>query len=228
MTRTTNAPSLHDLLQFMDQASAPLHLQHLDIGNSFVRLNSTTVHHLRRLTSLHIHNALEPTRDPVVRGARGLFIRCGTVADDILEKQRAVGSSMNQFWVDLSHAGIHLQEIELNNIVPGFMQYLTTYSGLKKLAISTILFQTTAESEVAATQFFADPFKLANHSDTLEYLSINVTYEGLWCVGQHNVYKIAQLNSLRVLEVAVSKADLGQSAESGQGSANGHANIIVG
>ncbi|KAF8889444.1 hypothetical protein CPB84DRAFT_1449294 [Gymnopilus junonius] len=226
MTRSTKALSLHDLFQFMDEAT-PLHLQRLEISGSFVRLDSVTVPHLRHLTSLHINNAFEPSREPVVKGARGTFVRCGTVADDVLEKQRAVGSSLNQFWTDLSRESIHLEEIVLNNVVPGFMQYLTTYSGLKRLKLSAVFFTTTAGSEASAQMFFSNPFKLESHSDSLENLSINVTYEGLWCFGRHCVDSISQLKLLRKLEIAIAGDDLGQLEESEPDFINQQANAII-
>ncbi|KDR71515.1 hypothetical protein GALMADRAFT_143777 [Galerina marginata CBS 339.88] len=205
-TRTTKALSLHDLFKDFPPKSPPLLLRHLGLQNSFVRLDGETIPHLRHLTSLRFFNMSEPCRQPVVRSGRMGFVKLATVTDDILEKQSAVGSSLSTFWTDLSGQGIYLQEITLNNVVPGFMDYLSQYSGLKKLSISTYLFVTAMETDLSAKQFFGAP--LTSHSKSLEEFHITSTYEGLWCFGHHNLSIIATCKALKMLDISIVSDDL--------------------
>ena len=207
-TRTTKALSLRDLFQFYPPLpdAPPLRLKHLDLQNCFVRLDDSLLPHFRHLTSLHLYHILEPCREPIVRGYRGMFSKLSAINDEVMRAQIAVGARLDEFWDTLSREELFLEEIRLNQVEPRFLRYLMRYSGLKRLSVSTNLFLTGVESDVVARQFFSVP--LATHKDSLEELVINATYEGLWCFGEHNVENFAHLEKLRVLSVAISSADL--------------------
>ncbi|KAF8968547.1 hypothetical protein BDZ97DRAFT_1915995 [Flammula alnicola] len=196
------APGLHDLFQFCSADAPPVQLRHLGVKYSFVKLDQLTAPHFRHLTSLALINVMEPTEIPVVRRQPHLkALNPHKLEPEVLARQRRVGSTLSQFWLALHREGIHLESIRLDDVVPGFIEYLTFYSGIKVLDIVTAKFRNAVESDEAANQFFRDP--LANHVDSLEELHIYASYEGLWCFGEHNSTSISNCKRLRILSVCV-------------------------
>ncbi|KAF8889432.1 hypothetical protein CPB84DRAFT_1733041 [Gymnopilus junonius] len=207
-TRTTKALCIHDLFQFYPSKAPPLRLTHLELQNAFMKLDARIIPHLRHLTSLYVYNILEPCREPIVRGYRGIFSKLSAISDEVMHLQTRAGCTLDELWEAMSREGIYLLEIRLSNVVSGFLEYLGQYTGLKKLVISTGLFLTGADSDVVAKVFFAEP--LERHQESLEELVINATYEGLWCFGEHNVASIRRLRALKVLTISISSSDLGK------------------
>ncbi|KAF8968545.1 hypothetical protein BDZ97DRAFT_2072908 [Flammula alnicola] len=180
----------------------PVQLRHLGVKYSFVKLDQLTASHCRHLTSLALINVMEPTEIPAVRRQPRLKVtNTQKLEPEVLARQRRVGSTLSQFWLTLHREGIHLESIRLDHVVPGFIEYLTFYSGIKVLDIATAKFRNVVESDEAAHQIFRDP--LANHVDALVELGTYASYEGLWCFGEHNSTSISNCKRLRILTVCV-------------------------
>ncbi|KIM44341.1 hypothetical protein M413DRAFT_25762 [Hebeloma cylindrosporum] len=86
------------------------------------------------------------------------------------------GSSLDDIWKALKLSRIYLQELTLDAVVPSVLEYLASYSGLKKLCITPGNFQDGNSPDSMARQFFSTPFM--NHVQSLEHLSISPIYEG--------------------------------------------------
>lgn len=53
------------------------------------------------------------------------------------EREGRIGSKTNDFWLALQRAGVYLKEIKVDSIDDGLVGYLTCYTGLTKLGISS-------------------------------------------------------------------------------------------
>ena len=116
---------------------------------------------------------------------------------------------MSDVWSTLHRERIHLGEIKIDRITSALLEYLTSYTGLTKLVVETIIFRgkSSSESDALATVFFGKP--LRSHVETLEELDISAHFRDLWCFGEHNILTFSSCTNLRkLLSVCVSEADL--------------------
>ena len=196
--------SLHEIFQFLTPEVEPLRLKELRMTQSFIKLDPFTISHLRHLTCLHLSAMKNPsnlrtensdTEDTSPESSRNLE-----------NSEHRIGSKMSDFWSALRHAGIHLREITVDSINTGLFGYLSHYTGLTKLDISTNSFNTFSESNSLARLFFVEP--LTSHIETLEELAVYASFEDLWCFGEHNISAFSRCTGLKKLGVSVAKADL--------------------
>ena len=90
----------------------------------------------------------------------------------------------------------------VNRTPSAFLEYIGSYSGLKKLKITTKGYVNGVMSDGAAEKFYE---ALEKHS--IEELDIDACYEGLWCFGHHNKALFSMLQHLRTLSVRVRSSD---------------------
>ncbi|KIK03195.1 hypothetical protein K443DRAFT_5612 [Laccaria amethystina LaAM-08-1] len=105
-----NIPNFNDFL-FEPSDSAFLNITHLSLSGLFVGLDATVIPHLRSLISLHLENIFSP-RDQGP-GNPGLF-----------------------FWLSLQLENVHLQEIVTDDVQLALIEYLTSFSGLRRLRLT--------------------------------------------------------------------------------------------
>ena len=195
--------SLHQLFQYYPQDAAPLRLHRLVLDTCLLRLDAITLPHLKYLTSLSLTN-IKDTSDP-----KPTYVSDAVNYDseEIKNEQKRWGTGLEEVWVALTKADVNLEEITIDVVVPAFIAYLASYSGLRILNLAGGA-SNQEDSDCFATQFYAKP--LANHVQSLRKLNIHATYEGLWCVGEHNLSLISRCLNLKDLGVTIisSQVDL--------------------
>lgn len=241
--RKLSTRSLHHLFEHYpnDENIPPLQLKRLSLASCLVRLDDEVVmRHLRHLTALSLEDLLEPLAPISVAPAIALADDApaddpdeapaessnrdpeeeedeeSAIGKDILEKQNRWGSSYEQIWETIHDAGLKLEEITLFIIPPAFVDYIGSYSGLKKLVIGTGGFKDGATSDNAGKRFYE---ALERHADSIEELDISAYYEGSWCFGHHNKSLISTFQNLKTLSMKVQSTDLVPKV--------GHQDIIV-
>ena len=183
--------SLHHLFEYYPENTPPLRLKHLFLTNCFVRLDDENVmRHLRHLTSLSLEDLLQPRS--------GYFNDSDSISKDVFEKRDRWGSSYEQIWRAICTTDLRLEEITVGTIPSAFLEYIGSYSGLKKLNIKGYINGVTSDS--AAEKFYE---ALEMHVGSIEELNIDACYEGLWCFGHHNQALFSTLQHLRTLSVKV-------------------------
>lgn len=198
--RTDAKPSLHEVLDSYPDQKPPLQLHHLGITNSFVKFDEKTIPHLRHLTSLDLSNILQPREH--LKRRRGRFRATQQAVDPVVyESRRTVGSTADELWTQLCGLEIRLEQITLSDVVPAFLEYLASYSGLKALSLRVRGVDTEAESNALAQHFFEQT--LPRHAGSLEHLMIEAAYEGLWCFGDHSASAIVACTRLRHLGLSL-------------------------
>jgi len=104
-------------------------------------------------------------------------------------------------WSTFIESEIQLEELVHNTTTPLLFDYLSSYSGLKKLDLSVSTFTNASSSDEAATRFFNDV--LSRHVETLESLSLRAYYEGEWCFTPQNAGLISQCTKLNHLLMGI-------------------------
>ncbi|KDR72800.1 hypothetical protein GALMADRAFT_101133 [Galerina marginata CBS 339.88] len=197
---TNKKQSLHQIFKYYPRDATPLRLRHLQLMTWLVRLDEVTLPHLKHLTSLELVNI----EDPYARSPYTL-----AESDDESEakhENRRYGSSVEEIWKTMRSARIRLEELTVDVVTPSFLDYLSSYSGLKMLHITPGGFHEGTSSDALAKKFFADP--LQKHSGSLEDLNIAARYEGLWCFSDHNLPAIAKCTNLKSLRIAIISSQL--------------------
>jgi hypothetical protein len=194
--------SLHQIFKYYPQSSPPLQLRRLSLKSCLVKLDDVTLPHLQHLTSL----SLKSVDDPFKRRPRW-----GIIQDESSDLQHAIaqqkyGSSLDDIWKMLKISRIHLEELTLDVVVPSFLEYLASYSGLKKLRLTAGGFNDGSISDSTAKQFFSAPF--TNHVQSLGDLDITAPYEGSWCFGPCNLAAISRCTNLKTLRMAIISGQL--------------------
>jgi hypothetical protein len=226
--RKLSTRSLHHLLEHYpnDENVPPLQLKRLALASCLVRLDDEIImRHLRYLTSLSLEDLLEPLAPVPETPAdpnrnpdedEDEEDKDDAISKDILDKQNRWGSSYDQIWETIHDAGLKLEEITLYIIPPAFVEYIASYSGLKKLTIGTGGFKDGTASDNAGKRFYE---ALEKHADSIEELDISAYYEGLWCFGHHNKALLSTFQNLKTLSMKVQSTDLVPQV--------GHQDIIV-
>ena len=148
--------------------------------------------HLRHLTSLSLEHLLEPHS--------GYSNDLVSIPRDVLEKQNRWGSSYEQIWRAICNTELKLEEITLDRTPSAFLEYIGSYSGLKKLKIAAKGYISGVTSDSAAKKFYEG---LEKHVGSIKELDIDACYESLWCFGHHNQALFSTLQRLRTLSVRV-------------------------
>ena len=150
-------------------------LRRLCLHDCFVRIDKFTLPHLHQLTSLEL----------------------------ICMQHRYSGEDLDYYgyprdiWSTFIGSGIQLEELVHNTTTNSLIDYLSSYSGLKKLKLTVSLFTDAPSSDEAATRFFDNV--LSRHVETLESLSLEAYYEGEWCFTLRNAGLISQCTKLNHL-----------------------------
>jgi len=197
--------SLHEIFQFLTPEVEPLRLKELQMTQSFIKLDPFTIPHLRHLTSLHLSSMKNPS-NVRTENSDASEDTGPESSGDLENSEHRIGSKMSDFWSALRRVGIHLREIIVDSINPGLFGYLSHYTGLTKLVVTTNIFNTSPDSDGLARLFFAEP--LESHIETLEELAVYASFEDLWCFGEHNISAFSRCTGLKKLGVSVAKADL--------------------
>ena len=184
--------NLYQLFErYPEDGVPPLRLKHLSLANCLIRLDDKTVmRHLRYLTSLSLKDYMDPlSRVPISE------------------------THNQEIWRTVSNAGLRLEEITLYNTPSAFVEYLGSYSGLKKLIIHPGRYKNGIASDIAGKKFYE---ALEKHASSIEELDVDTYYEGLWCFGHHNKALFSTLQNLRTLSVKVQSSDLVRKSEVGR------------
>ena len=224
-----------------DGSIPPLRLKHLSLARCFVCLDDETVmRHLRYLTSLSLYALMEPIsthnlhsgysenddidNDLLEPSSPHSFDSrysddANTNTNDIIseddwEIQSRWGSSCEQIWRTICNADLRLEEIALDTITSAFLEYIGSYSGLKKLKISTGGFEDWIESDSAAKIFYK---AVEMHAGSIEELDIDAYYQGLWCFGHHNKALFPIFQNLTTLGVKVQSSEFVEGSDSEPG-----------
>jgi hypothetical protein len=174
------SPSLHHLLRSCPP-NLVLPLKHLGLQGIALKLDSITLPHLHRLTSLTLHNYTTPEPDP---------------------EEMYVGEPESwhpdEIWAILKTTDVRLIGIDVNHITTTLLDYISSYSGLKKLRLAPMNFETQEESNLAADQFYN--LCLGKHTSSLEELMVIARHEGGWCLGDQALVVISLCKKLKILE----------------------------
>lgn len=194
--------SLHELFKHYPSNAPPLCIHSLAITYFLVRLDEVTLPHLRHLTSLDIDDMIDPTEPPEPW-------RSPLPLDAIMHQNR-YGSSHEEVWTMVFQAGLQLEEISTHRVCPAFLDYLGSYSGLKKLRLVPEGFRDGASSNRAASRFYES---IRKHAQSLEELDICALYEDAWCINNRNPSSglfsiISTCPNLKELHVKVHLKDL--------------------
>lgn len=191
--------SLHQIFKHYPQNFSPLRLRHLSLRACLVKLDDVTLPHLQHLTSLSLMNIEDPHNRIIRWGAEPSNLQLST-------EQQFYGSSIDDIWKALKNSRIYLEELALNIVVPSFLEYLASYSGLKKLRLTAGGFHEGASSDSMARQFFSTPF--LNHIQSLEDLRISALFEGYWCFGPWNQAIVSRCTNLKSFGMAIVSGQL--------------------
>jgi len=203
-----NAPNLNDFLSETSKSSMFLNVTHLSLKGLFVKLDATLLPHLRSLISLTTEGIFSP-RDQV-SGNQGAGISPGSV------------------WSVLRSEKIHLQEIFTDDVQPALIEYLTSFSGVRRLRLIRASSYCTLPlvSDQLAIKFYERA--LQNHVHSLDSLEIDAYYEGCWCFANHCSGIIKKCTRLTFLELPIKSEDMAEEKDDKEDSSASGDNVIVG
>ncbi|EDQ99658.1 uncharacterized protein LACBIDRAFT_334796 [Laccaria bicolor S238N-H82] len=174
------ATTLHRLVKFCP-SDRVLPLKDLGLRSLFVKLDNITVPHLRHLTSLTLLN-----------------VRTAKSDSDALSIDNGEISHPDEIWVTLKAINVHLNETDVDDSCAAFLDYISSYSGLKRLRLAPNNFSAREDSDLAANCFYGS--SLGRHVNSLEELSVRPPFEGEWCFGDRALLVISQCRKLKLLE----------------------------
>ena len=178
------APTLQDFLA-ETPSSVCLKITHLNLSGLLVKFDVSALRHLRSLISLTIVDIFSP-RDESTEYQGPEFVA-------------------EKIWSTLRSEKIHLQELVTDEAQPALVEYLTSFSGLRRLR----LIWTSSYSAVSnqlAIHFYEQG--LENHISSLESLQVRSSYEGKWCFGNHCSNVIKKGTRLTLLELSINSEDI--------------------
>ncbi len=181
-----------------------------------MKLDSITLPHLQCLKSLDLTCVV---LSPRLRGdlGKGHSHDSQKSKQAALDDQVAVSSTTGAIWDALGNSGIHLDDVSITQINASFLTYIESYSGLRKIFLSTSGMDNRVESDQLAARFWSK--SLAKHVQTLEVLNVKADRENTWCLGDQSLSSIKKCGSLRSLTIFMS-------AETGNVEADSE-NIVV-
>jgi hypothetical protein len=191
--KSKDVPTLHELLSKVPK-DRPLQLTHLLMHGAYTRLDSFTLPHLRSLVSLDFRNLSVPPDNTDIPG-----------------------DSITDIYAMLKKEKIYLKEVVIGDIDDVILDYLSSYSGLEVLDLSSIdppivmyasdlsaISSQTALFDGLAQSFFRSV--LPQHVDSIRVLKIRPRYEGRWSYDPEDVSQavvFSQCNKLRSFSVAL-------------------------
>ena len=188
-------PTLHDVLDKVPE-DHPLQLIHLALIRTGIRIDSSTLPHLRSLISLDLRNLPSPSN-------------LTDDADLTTERLEQVCSTTDICAI-LKQEGIYLKHVVVSDV--GVFDYLCSYSGLETLDLCSMIFNTVEESNTSARTFYKSVLPQLVHS--LQVLKIQPKHEGQWCFNPEDVFQsvvFPQCNKLRSLSVALNSTSFVES-----------------
>ncbi|KAH9479909.1 hypothetical protein JR316_0008505 [Psilocybe cubensis] len=190
--------TLHDLLGAVPPAS-PLNLSHLTLRGWCIRLDDITLPHLRSLVSLSLHVNLDTrTFSPSDLD--------DSAHEELLRRTAAFSSSTEEIWDTLREERICLKELTTDEVNDALLDYLSSYSGLQKLTLTSATAHSAKKSDALAMKFYRDV--LPKHAGTLVSLDVCPVYEGKWCFGKHNSSSLLQCTKLSNLKIHINSEDI--------------------
>ncbi|KAJ7282524.1 hypothetical protein C8J57DRAFT_1172538 [Mycena rebaudengoi] len=192
---TPRSPSLTDIFWKLS-AARPLRLTDLRLEGCGLRLDATTLPHLRSLLRLSLYGNPLIYRDPDDSEDDTLLVattdeRCSTLRD---------------IWTTLKAEAIYLTHISTDTVDDSLLTYLTSYSGLKHLMLPYVGSDSEGESNRLAEIFYENV--LPRHTQSLRKLCCPAAFEGKWSFGPHNCEVISQCGRLEVLHMSVNSVIL--------------------
>ncbi|PPQ73294.1 hypothetical protein CVT24_012317 [Panaeolus cyanescens] len=107
--------------------------------------------------------------------------------------------SFAEFWKAVEEKGVRLEDIIVDRIPSSLVDYLSSYSGLKRFSLSKRILEGSVPNEpsddIDAERFHLEA--LPKHASTMEGLILNVRFEDKWCADPSYFTGIAQCTSLR-------------------------------
>ena len=202
-----NAPNLTDFLSETTKNSAFLNITHLSLKGLFVKLDATVLPHLRSLISLTTKGIFSP--------------------QDQVSGNPGAGFSSGNVWSVLRLEKIHLQEIVTDDVRLPLIEYLTSFSGLRRLRLIEASYLTKPlVSDQLAIKFYERA--LRNHVHSLDSLDIDVSYEGNWCFASHCSGIIKNCTRLTLLKLSMNSEDMAEEMDDEDDSSASGDNVIVG
>jgi len=167
-----------------------------NVDQIFLGCPNDTLPHLRRLC---LHDCFVTFTLPHLHQLNSLELIC--MQHRFLPEELHYYGYPRGIWSTFIESEIQLEELVHNTTTPLLFDYLSSYSGLKKLDLSVSTFTNASSSDEAATRFFNDV--LSRHVETLESLSLRAHYEGEWCFTPQNAGLISQCTKLNHLLMGI-------------------------
>lgn len=166
---------LHEIVQDVPKRS-PLKLQILRVDGWNLKLDSTTLPHLKFLTSLHICQ---------------------------MQKQ----CDVPEVWDRLNGARIHLEDIVTQDTSPQLVNYLKSYSGLKRFELRG---KNIRRTRIGLAETYADIYHvvLPMHKDSLVFLKLLERRSIHACIHAEHIPLISLCKRLSLLSVTVRSEDI--------------------
>ena len=177
--------SLQQLLSSSPRENPAHRLRYLAVSDVPIRLDEVSLSHLTHLTSFNLSSLPEGS----------------------------LSSSPDDIWVAFKRSNIRLEELEvgINAVADSIIDYLSSFSGLKKLRLFIPNFDNQTFSDASAVKFWSE--SLQNHVDTIRDFSLRACYSGQWCFGRHNRSLVGKCTKLKQLTVSLLPEDIPTEAE---------------
>ena len=203
-----NPPNLNDFLSETSKSSVFLKLTHLTLKGLFVKLDATVLPHLRSLISLTTQGVFSP--------------------QDQVSGNRGAGFSSGNIWWVLRLEKIHLQEIVTDDVQLALIEYLASFSGLRRLRLTEAPSYGTLPqvSDELAIKFYERA--LQDHVHSLDSLEINTNYEGNWSFASHWSSIIKKCTRLAFLKLSINSEDMAEEKHDKEDSSASGDNVVVG
>ena len=194
-----NVSNLNDFLLEISKSSVFLKITHLTLKGLFVKLDATVLPHLRSVISLTTEGVLSP-QDQV----------------------------SGNIWSVLRLEKIHLQEIVTDDVQLALIEYLASFSGLRRLKLTEAPSYGTPPqvSDELASKFYERA--LQDHIHSLDSLEINTNYEGNWSFANHCSSIIKKCTRLTLLKLSINSEDMAEEKDDADDSSASGDNVIVG
>ncbi|KAH9477848.1 hypothetical protein JR316_0010080 [Psilocybe cubensis] len=194
---------LHQVFKYYPREAPPLRLRDLRMFECRFRLDDITIPHLQHLTSLQLlcveEHCTLPSQPASQSGAN-------LDRDLVLQGKDSFCSNLEDVWTAFRSIGVQLENISIDMVPSSFLDYLASYSGLKKLNIDLHKLRNSELSDSMAAKFYDK--SIIGHTNTLEELILSTSYEGLWCIGPHNFKTLAQCKNMERLCIGVNLSQL--------------------
>ncbi|KIJ90274.1 hypothetical protein K443DRAFT_660925 [Laccaria amethystina LaAM-08-1] len=169
-------------------------------------LDATVLPHLRSLISLTTEGIFSP--------------------QDQVSGNQGAGFSSGNVWSVLQLEKIHLQEIVTDDVQLGLIEYLASFSGLRRLRLTQApSYRTLPQmSDQLAIKFYEQA--LQNHIHSLDSLKINTNYEGNWSFTSHCSSIIKKCTRLTFLKLSINFEDMAEEKDDKEDSSASGNNVI--